>query len=116
MSDEAWTPRIANVVSHTHWDREWYLTFHEFRGRLVRVVSRVLERLESDPDFRHFCLDGQAVVLEDHLEVVPGDRERIRRLVESGALAIGPWYMLPDEFLISGESHVRNLLQGHESG
>jgi alpha-mannosidase len=106
-------PRRAFVVSHTHWDREWYLTFHEFRTLLTRTVRRVLARLENDPSFRHFVLDGQTVVLEDHLEVHPEDRPRIERLVRDGALSVGPWYVLPDEFLVSGESLVRNLLIGH---
>ncbi len=106
-------PRKAFIVSHTHWDREWYLTFHEFRVNLVRVVGGVLDALESDEAFHCFVLDGQAVVLEDYLEVRPGDEERIRRLVGDGSLVIGPWYELPDEFLVSAESHVRNLQLGH---
>ncbi|MCD4690568.1 hypothetical protein K8S17_03825 [bacterium] len=106
-------PRQAFIVSHTHWDREWYLTFHEFRVNLVRVVEGVLDALESDDEFRCFVLDGQAVVLEDYLEVRPDDEERVRELVRGGALIIGPWYELPDEFLVSAESHVRNLLIGH---
>jgi alpha-mannosidase len=101
------------VVSHTHWDREWYLTFSEFRVLLVRTVRRVLDALERDPSFRHFVLDGQAVVLEDYLEVRPEDRPRIERLVRGGSLSVGPWYVLPDEFLVSGEALVRNLLIGH---
>ncbi len=106
-------PRKAFIVSHTHWDREWYLTFHEFRVNLVRVVAGILDALESDDAFRCFVLDGQAVVLEDYLEARPGDEERVRRLAQSGALVIGPWYQLPDEFLVSAEAHVRNLQLGH---
>ena len=106
-------PRKAFIVSHTHWDREWYLTFHEFRVNLVRVVTGVLNALESDDAFHCFVLDGQAVVLEDYLEARPEDEERIRRLVRDGSLVIGPWYELPDEFLVSAESHVRNLQLGH---
>lgn len=103
----------AYLISHTHWDREWYLPFHRFRVNLVEVVDQVLARLESDPSFSHFLLDGQAVILEDYLEARPEARERIGRLVQEGALSVGPWYVLPDEFLVSGESTVRNLLYGH---
>jgi len=106
-------PRVAYVVSHTHWDREWYLTFHEFRVKLTDIVRRVLDTLESDGVFRHFLLDGQAIVVEDHLTVHPEDEPRIRKLVEAGALSLGPWYVLPDEFLVSAESTVRNLIIGH---
>jgi mannosylglycerate hydrolase len=106
-------PRRAYVVSHTHWDREWYLTYDRFRVSLVRVVGEVLDALEQDPDFRHFLLDGQAVILEDYLQVRPEHRDKIERLVKANQLSIGPWYVLPDEFLVSGEATVRNLLLGH---
>ena len=70
-------PRRAFVVSHTHWDREWYLSYGEFRVNLSRVVGKVLDALESDPDFAHFVLDGQAIALEDHVQARPGDAARI---------------------------------------
>jgi mannosylglycerate hydrolase len=108
--------RRAFVVSHTHWDREWYLPFNRFRVNLVETVGKILGRLEADGDFKHFLLDGQTCVLEDYLDAVPGETERVRRLVQSGALASGPWYILPDEFLVSGEATVRNLIMGHRTG
>lgn len=105
-------PRIAFVVSHTHWDREWYRTSHQFRVKLVDVVREVLDALELDGAFNHFLLDGQVVLLQDYLAFCPDDAGRIRSLVERGKLAVGPWYVLPDEFLVSAEAHVRNLLVG----
>ena len=107
-------PRLAVVVSHTHWDREWYLSFSRFRTKLVAVVRQVLDALEDEEGFAHFLMDGQAIVLEDYLAIRPEDEARIRRLVEAGRLSIGPWYVLPDEFLISAEAHVRNLIIGHQ--
>lgn len=101
------------VVPHTHWDRAWYAPFEEFRLRLVRLVDRVCDTLESDASFTKFCLDGQTVVLEDYLAIRPQYAERLRRLVKAGRLYVGPWYVLPDEFLVSGESLVRNLMLGH---
>ena len=108
-------PKKVHIVSHTHWDREWYQTFHEFRVDLERVMAQVLERLENDDSFRHFVLDGQTLLLEDYLALHPEDGPRIRELVEHGALSIGPWYVLPDEFLVSGEAMARNLLLGHHT-
>jgi alpha-mannosidase len=108
--------RKVFLVSHTHWDREWYLTYHTFRVRMVDIVRRVLDALERDPAFRHFLLDGQSVLLEDHLEAHPEDEARIRALVERGALSLGPCYVLPDEFLVGAEAHVRNLVYGHQVG
>jgi hypothetical protein len=101
------------VVPHTHWDREWYQPFQEMRARLVRLMERLLDILERDAAFRHFHLDGQTIVLEDYLEIRPERRARLRRLIAAGRIAIGPWYVLPDEFLVSGESLIRNLQIGH---
>ena len=108
-------PKQAFIVSHTHWDREWYHTYDRFRVSLVRVVEQVLNVLENDEAFEHFLLDGQAVILEDYLEVRPANRDRIVRLVEDGKLSIGPWYVLPDEFLVSAEATVRNIRIGHRA-
>ena len=101
------------VVPHSHWDREWYATFEEFRFYLVQFMDELLEVLESDEGFRSFLLDGQASLLEDYLEVRPETRELLRQLVQDGRLQVGPWYVQPDEFLVSGEALVRNLLLGH---
>jgi alpha-mannosidase len=100
------------VVPHTHWDREWYLPFEQFRLRLGSVVDGVLDTLESDDSFTSFTLDGQAIVLEDYVEVRPENEGRLRSLLGSGRLEVGPSYVLPDEILVGGESLVRNLLLG----
>ncbi|HEV2122235.1 MAG TPA: glycoside hydrolase family 38 C-terminal domain-containing protein, partial [Chloroflexota bacterium] len=102
------------MVSHTHWDREWYLPFQQFRMRLVRIVDELLDIFERGEDFTAFHLDGQAVVLEDYLEIRPRNVARLRRQIEAGRILVGPWYILPDEFLISGESHIRNLIVGQQ--
>ncbi|ADL07313.1 glycoside hydrolase family 38 C-terminal domain-containing protein [Thermosediminibacter oceani] len=104
------------VVCHTHWDREWHKTFHEYRVKLVEFMDDLIDLLERDENYTSFLLDGQTVVLEDYLDVKPYMKERIRRLVKAGRLVIGPWYVQPDEFLVSGESLIRNLLIGHEIG
>src|SRR5580765_455329 len=102
-----------HVVSHTHWDREWYLTYEQFRFRLVALVDRLLDLLDADPSYKHFHLDGQTIVLEDYLEIRPEQETRLRQAIADGRILIGPWYVMPDEFLVSGESLVRNLLRGH---
>jgi len=58
-------------------------------------------------------MDGQTIPIEDYLEVRPDYEEDIRRYVQEKRLSIGPMYILPDEFLVSGESLIRNLLIGH---
>ena len=66
------------IVSHTHWDREWYRTFEAFRARLVDTVDRVLDLLDEDPGWA-FLLDGQAIVVEDYLAEIgrASCRERV---------------------------------------
>ncbi len=100
------------IISETHWDRAWYQTFEQFRLRLVELVDKLLNILENDPEFSHYTFDGQTVVLEDYLEVKPQERDRIAKLVGDGRIDIGPWYILPDVFLVSGESLIRNFLRG----
>src|SRR5262245_26010905 len=102
-----------HVVSHTHWDREWYLTHEQFRLRLVALIDRLLDLLDADPAYKYFHLDGQTIVLEDYLEIRPEQEPRLRAAIAAGRILIGPWYVMPDEFLVSGESLIRNLLRGH---
>lgn len=100
-----------SVYYHTHWDREWYMPFRAYQVRLAEVVDEILDRLEQGV-LPCFMLDGQTVVLEDYLELRPENRARLKRLVESGQISIGPWYVMPDEFLVGGESLIRNLVRG----
>ena len=99
------------VVPHTHWDREWYLPFEQFRLRLAAVVDEVLDVLEQDERMR-FVLDGQTIVLEDYLELRPENEDRLRALIGTRRIEIGPSYELPDEYLVGQESLIRNLLAG----
>ena len=99
------------VVPHTHWDREWYMPLEDFRIRLAQVVDDLIETMEAHAEHR-FTLDGQAILVEDYLEIRPEMEERLRSLLASGRVETGPSYVLPDELLVGGESLVRNLLHG----
>ncbi|MBI4570971.1 MAG: hypothetical protein HY723_03405, partial [Chloroflexi bacterium] len=101
------------LVPHTHWDREWYYPYQRYRTRLVGFFDLLFEILEQDPDYKHFMLDGHTILVEDYLEVRPDRRALIERYVREGRLAVGPWYVIPDEFLPSGEALVRNMLRGY---
>lgn len=109
---DAREPLNIVVIPHSHWDREWYATFEEFRFYLVEFMDELIELLEVDEGFRSFLLDGQVSLLEDYLRVRPENADRLQRLVREGRVEIGPWYVQPDEFLVSGEALVRNLLLG----
>src|SRR3989441_12550139 len=100
------------IVPHTHWDREWYQTFQQFRLRLVHAIDKLLDILDRDPRFSNFMLDGQTIVLDDYLEVRPEQEERLKKHTRAGRIQVGPWYLQPDEFLVSGESLIRNLQIG----
>jgi mannosylglycerate hydrolase len=104
------SPEII-VVAHTHWDREWYEPFQRFRLRLVALLDDVFDRMAADPRQR-FTLDGQMAAVDDYLEVRPHRRPQIEKLVRNGQLSVGPWQILLDEFLCSGENVVRNLERG----
>jgi alpha-mannosidase/mannosylglycerate hydrolase len=103
--------RRLYLYLHTHWDREWYRPFEDFRTDLVGLVRTVCDSLEQGV-LPNFNLDGQACVLEDVTQVSPELLARITSLMQVGRLSAGPWYVLADQMLVSGESLVRNLKLG----
>lgn len=112
MTDNGCT---MHLVANTHWDREWHFTVEQTRPILRDKITLILDTLDADPDFGSFLLDGQSVILDDYMIVCPEERERVTRLMREGRLFAGPWYSLPDEFIVSGESIVRNILIGHQT-
>jgi len=104
---------VLHLVSHTHWDREWYMSFQRFRRRFVKLMDHLLDLFAEKKEYRHFTLDGQVLVLKDYLEIRPERREQIKQMVQAGRLLIGPWYSQPNEFMASGEALIRNLMLGY---
>ncbi len=107
--------RPVYFVLSTHWDREWYQTFQDYRYRLVDLVDDVLKGLSTGDLKGPFYSDGQSCLLEDYLEVRPQRAEEVKTMLKDGRISAGPWYVLPDEFLISGEATVRNIRMGFET-
>lgn len=105
--------KTIHVISNSHWDREWGYPFEETRLLLLKFMDELLDLLDKDPDFHSFTMDSQTLCVEDYLELRPEKRETIEKHVRSGRLIIGPWCSLPEEYLVSGESLVRNLVVGH---
>jgi mannosylglycerate hydrolase len=101
-----------HLISHTHWDREWHQTFQQFRLHLVHMIDGLLYILDNDPQYLHFMLDGQTIVLEDYLQIRPEREADLRKYVQNGRILIGPWYLMPDEFLVSPEAIIHNFLEG----
>lgn len=106
--------KTAHIISHSHWDREWYMTFEQHRYYLVKLIDEILELSKNDPNFKSFHLDGQTIILEDYLEIRPDKKEELKHLIRNNKLHIGPWYILQDAFLTSSEANVRNLLYGFQ--
>lgn len=104
--------KTVHIISHSHWDREWYLPFEKHRMRLIELMDDSMDLFENDPEFKNFHLDGQTIILDDYLEIKPQMKEKLREYIEKGQFHVGPWYVLQDEFFTSGESNVRNLLTG----
>lgn len=102
----------VHVVPHMHWDREWYFTTEESRILLLNNMEEILERLETDPEYKYYVMDGQTAILEDYFDIKPKDKERVKKLVQAGKLIIGPWYSQTDEIIVGAESITRNLLYG----
>ena len=102
----------VHIISHSHWDREWYQSFESHRMKLIELVDNILDKAENDPEFGGFFLDGQVIAIDDYLEIRPEKREQVEKCIREGKLQTGPWYILQDEFLTSGEACVRNLQVG----
>lgn len=116
MQNRTEGPKHILYLSSSHWDREWYQTHQEFRFRLVDIMNEVLDVLEQNPDFGAFVTDGQTILLDDYIEIMPNARPRMEKLIREERIIVGPWYTMPDENLSSGESLIRNLKVGHTTG
>lgn len=101
-----------HIISHSHWDREWYMPFEYHRSYLIKLIDNCMELFEKDENFISFHLDGHTALVEDYLEIKPENEEKIKEYIRNGKFAVGPWYVLQDEFLTSAEANIRNLLVG----
>ena len=104
--------KTLHIIPHSHWDREWYLPFEKHRVRLVELLDTLIDIMEQNPDYTYYHMDGQYIVIDDYLEIRPHMRDRLLALVRAGRIQVGPWYILQDEYLTSGEANVRNMLYG----
>ena len=105
--------KTAHIISHSHWDREWYLPFEKHRYYFIKLMNQLIEQYKKEGNaFQSFHLDGQTVLLEDYFAVHPENREIVKQLIEEKKLYIGPWYVLQDAFLTSSEANIRNLQIG----
>jgi len=104
----------CHFISNTHWDREWRFSMQRTRHMLVYMMDMLLDIFEKEPNYKSFHLDSQTIPLLDYLEIRPDREALIKKYVRQKRLFIGPWFCLPDEFCVGGESLIRNLLLGHK--
>lgn len=104
--------KTLHIIPHSHWDREWYMSFESHRMRLVELFDALIETMEQHPEYQYYHMDGQYIVIDDYLEIRPEMRDRLFRLIRDDRIQVGPWYVLQDEYLTGGEANVRNMLYG----
>lgn len=102
-----------HFIPNTHWDREWLYDFQETRMFLVEFMDKLLDIFREYPEYKSYLLDSQIIPIEDYLEIRPEKKDEIVGRINEGRLQVGPWYTLPEEHLVNGESLIRNLLIGH---
>lgn len=80
---------------------------------LVRLIDKVIFLLESGK-YPYYMLDGQTIMLQDYNEIRPQNYNRLVSLIKQKKLIAGPWYVVPDTLIVSGESLIKNLEIGSE--
>lgn len=106
----------CHFISNTHWDREWRFSARRTQYMLGYMLDMLMDILDKYPEYRHFHLDSQTMPVQDYLQAYPEKRELFKKYVSEGRIGVGPWFCLPDEFTVGGESLIRNLLLGHRIG
>ncbi|MFV0499914.1 MAG: glycoside hydrolase family 38 C-terminal domain-containing protein [Bacilli bacterium] len=104
-----------HIVSHSHWDREWYMSFEQHRNKLITLIDEVLEQIKTNPDFKSFHFDGHTLAIDDYLAVRSDKEAEVKKAISENKLVIGPMYVLNDSFLTSAEAQVRNLQIGSKN-
>jgi len=111
----------AHIISHTHWDREWYLSSKYTNEWLIPFFNNLFAMFENESEYI-FVLDGQLAMVEDYFEELDKKKynvnvykRKIRKYVKQNRLFIGPYFLQPDWQLLSEESLIRNLLIGIQS-
>ena len=107
------TPRqgVLHAIGNAHIDPVWLWRWNEGLEAIRATFRSALDRLEEFPDFVFTA--SSAAFFELLRRVDPGMLEEIRRRVREGRWEIaGGWWVEPDLNVPSGESLVRQALQG----
>jgi mannosylglycerate hydrolase len=111
---EGFHDNFIQIIERFPKEREGLKTREMYLIDFVHFIDELILILEKNQKKYSLLLSGQSIIIEDYLEIRPENKERLKRLIESKLLLIGPWYIEPDEFLVSGESLIRNLLRSRK--
>ena len=103
---------IGFVINHTHMDIEWYYPLDSYAPWFIETVGILDKICRNEPDYGSFVFDGCVYPLREAIRRKPSIAESVQRLVQSGKLAVGPFYTQFDELIPSGESIIMNCLWG----
>ncbi|WP_448523884.1 glycoside hydrolase family 38 N-terminal domain-containing protein [Pseudothermotoga sp.] len=101
------------MICHTHWDREWFAPSSITNEWLKELFERLFDVISRKGDYR-YVLDGQTLILEDLSSVAPEFQEKVKKLVRSGNLLIGPLYAQIDFRLSPEVAIIKNFALGKE--
>jgi len=101
----------VSAVGHAHIDSAWLWPVRETRRKVVRTTAHVLALMDSEPDLVFACSSAQQLewVRTSHPELFARVRERV---AEGRFVPVGGMWVESDTNLPSGESLVRQLLEG----
>lgn len=102
---------IVNVIGHTHIDVEWQWTREQTREKIQRSFSTAKALMDKYPEYK-FML-SQPELYRYLKEEAPEKYEELKELVKEGRWETeGAMYVEGDCNLVSGESFVRQFMQG----
>lgn len=100
-----------HAVGHSHIDTAWLWPLRETRRKVARTFSNALNLIEQNSSFIFAASSAQQYkwIKQDHPELF----ERVRAAVASGRFVpIGGMWIEPDSNIPSGESLIRQMLEG----
>lgn len=104
---------LIDLVAHSHLDIIYMWDYKEFVRKAGRTHATMLALMDEFPEFK-FC-QSQSVTYKEIKENFPQLFKRIKEYVKAGRWeVIGAMWVEPDCNLPSGESFVRQLLEGRK--
>jgi len=102
-----------HIINYLDWQREGQFTFDMQRAKLLDILARILESLDSTQIDGKILLGGETIILGDVASISEEMLATLLTHIKSGTLSVGPWYIYLDSLLADGESYIRSLQLGH---